>query len=530
MLQSDITRQQADQLLDIIRQKGTDTTHIHALLTLAEFNIFKNGKLKTDLDSAKLFIDQAKAMNSKIKSVTAYGYTALVESYLARESKHDDIAKVLNDKAIQILNDAKNYNHLGQAYYQRATYYNPFDDSGSSKVIELYEKGIAAYKQINNVERQGYGYKRLGEYSNTVQGTIDNLEKSLALYKSIHYSAVQEVYDLMAVAYMYDLNIQKALPYALLALKVAEQQKDTTMELCAINNHIGLLYGKKKDHKNAVIYFTQALKTAEYYKDVNTIYFLAFNIINSDIALNSPLPAKKLLDRILKKFPITNDNIDLSRLATSSFVKIYTSLNDVKTGKTYTELLQQIDETNNASLNNAKLINDYTIVSKFYLMAKSYQLAAAYLKKCEALVNKSGTTYDRSSLIALKFRLDTAQGNYKSAVLHLLKYNITQDSIFNETKAIEFQKQQVQYETEKKDQQIKILEQKGLLQQSKLQHANLIQAVTFGGVLVMLVVSALIFGYINKNGQQTRSSHTKMNCFSNYLLVRNGCLKKCITA
>jgi hypothetical protein len=126
-------------------------------------------------------------------------------------------------------------------------------------------------------------------------------------------------------------------------------------------------------------------------------------------------------------------------------------------------------------------------------MAKSYQLAAAFLNKSQELVNRSGTAYDRITLITLKFRLDTAQGNYKSAVTHLLKYNITQDSIFNETKAIEFQKQQVQYETEKKDQQIKILQQQGLLQKSRLQHANLIQDVTLGGILVMLIISALIF-------------------------------------
>jgi tetratricopeptide (TPR) repeat protein len=349
----DITRQQADQLLNTIRQQGTDTTHIHALLTLAEFNIFKKGELKTDLDSARLFTDQAKAMNSKVKSITAYGYTALVESYLARETKHEDVAKVLNDKAIQILNDAKNYNHLGQAYFQRATYYNPYDDSGSSIVIDLYYKGIAAYKQINNIERQAYGFKRLGEFSSTVKGTMENLEKSLELYKSIHYGAIQEVYDLMAVAYMYDLNIQKALPYALLALKVAEQQKDTTMQLCAINNHIGLLYDKKKDYTNAALYFKKALKTAEYYKDVNTVYFLSNNIINCYIALKSASPAKKLLERLLKKFPITDDNLPLTRIATALFVKIYTLSNDIKTGEIYTERLQQLDERHRSSLNDA---------------------------------------------------------------------------------------------------------------------------------------------------------------------------------
>lgn len=62
----------------------------------------------------------------------------------------------------------------------------------------------------------------------------------------------------------------------------------------------------------------------------------------------------------------------------------------------------------------------------------------------------------------------------------MIHFNKIQDSIFNERKAVEFQKQQVQYETEKKDQQIKLLQQNELLQQTKLKHAGLVQNLTLG--------------------------------------------------
>ncbi|QEM03740.1 sensor histidine kinase [Mucilaginibacter rubeus] len=489
----EIKRQQADQLLKIVQQKVTDTAHIHALLTLAEFNIFKKGQLKTDLDSARLFIDQAKRMNTKIKSITAYGYTALVESYLARKIKQEEIAKVLNDKAVQLLSDAKNYYHLGQAYYQRATYYNPYDDSGSSKVLDLYTKGIEAFKMANNVERQAYGYKRLGEYDNAVQTTLEKLLKSLALYKSIHYQAVQEVYDLIAVAYLYDTNLQKALSYALLALKTAELDKDTTMQLCAINNHLGLIFYRKHDYKNSTFYFVKALKTAETYNDVNTIYFLCVNIVNSCLNTEQPIAAKRILQQVLGKYPAPKNDMDLSRITNESFVKIYTKLNQIDNGRPYAEALRTIDLKYKNKLNVAKLIEDNFIMSKFYLAAQSFGQATDYMKKSEELLAKNGTAYDRSALYSLKFRIDTAKGNYRSAVQHLIHFNKIQDSIFNERKAVECQKQQVQYETEKKDQQIKLLQQNELLQQTKLKHAGLVQNLTLGGIIVMLIISALIY-------------------------------------
>ncbi|MGN6395836.1 MAG: sensor histidine kinase [Mucilaginibacter sp.] len=77
-------------------------------------------------------------------------------------------------------------------------------------------------------------------------------------------------------------------------------------------------------------------------------------------------------------------------------------------------------------------------------------------------------------------------------------------------KAVEFQKQQVKYETDKKDQQIKLLQQNDLLQQSKLNHAKLIQSITLGGIILMLIISALIYR-IYKQKKSANSIITQKN-------------------
>src|SRR5258708_30001515 len=81
----DISRHEADSLLQSLSKATADTAHINSLLKLALFEIHKPGEFKIDLDSAAAFIIEAKRINDKIRSVEAYGYITLIESHFERE-------------------------------------------------------------------------------------------------------------------------------------------------------------------------------------------------------------------------------------------------------------------------------------------------------------------------------------------------------------------------------------------------------------------------------------------------------------
>lgn len=503
-----ITQHQADTLYKSLKQNLNDTVRIHNLLMLAEFNLWKQVGKNAGLDSGSYLIDQAKRLNLKENSPSIEGSIALEESYLVRKKFNDSLGKKLNDKAIDLLLKSNNYYDLGQAYYQRATYYDSFNDREAIIAFQLFEKGITAFKKANAVERQAYGYKRLGEFSNDVSGSLKYLNLSLTLYKSIRYQALQEVYDLISIAYIFDLNLQKALPYALLALKTAELNQDTTMQLCTIENHIGIIYFKKREFENAALYFVKALKTAEAYRDRNTIYLLADNIVNCDVNINKASAAKVILKRIERLYPVSGKELVLDRIINSSFVKVYAALKDINAGRPYAARLKEIDKTEYIKQNNVKAIDDNMVLAKFYLAAGETNNASVFIKNNDELIKVAGSTYDRLNLSSLHFRLDTMLKNYGAAVQHLLMTNKIQDSISNEAKAIEFQKQQVQFEAEKKDQQIKLFQQKEVINQSKLEHANLMKNLTFGGIVVMAVISFLIYRiYMQKQAANKIITH-----------------------
>jgi len=500
--QQEISRHEADSLLRSLNKSSADTNRISTLLKLAEFNILKPGEYKKDLDSAALFIDQAKRINNEVKSPGAIAYTALVESYLACDRKERPEAKTLAVKAVQLLSKSGNYYQLGRSYYYLAGFYDVNNDTEQPIAVKLIEHGVAAFKKVGAIEREAYGYRMLGEQDPGVKTSLALLDKSLSLYNSIHYQQLQGVYDLMATAYIIDLNLQTALHYELLALKTAESVHDTTMQLCAINNHLGIIFFKKRDYKNAAVYFLNALKIAETYQDLQTVYQLSDNLVNSYIYDHQILAAKKTLLLITQKYPVPTTDVAINYSRSSSFVKIYSRLRQIDQARPYVDQLINIINHNN--LTKSQLIDDYQVIAIFYILSKQYGSAAEYLNKNDKIINSGGTPYDRASNNGTWFNLDMARHDYKAAVNHLMKSDKIKDSLFNATQAKQFQDALVNYQTKQKEDQIKILNQNQKLEKADLKQADLVRNVTIAGTIFVLIIAVLLYRQNrlkNKNNQ-----------------------------
>ena len=93
---------EADSLHKALGKTSIDTARANILLKLAEFEIFKPGEFKADLDSAAVYIDQAKGINKKINSTEIYGHIILAESHLVNERGQKAAGKALNEKAINV--------------------------------------------------------------------------------------------------------------------------------------------------------------------------------------------------------------------------------------------------------------------------------------------------------------------------------------------------------------------------------------------------------------------------------------------
>jgi two-component sensor histidine kinase len=159
-------------------------------------------------------------------------------------------------------------------------------------------------------------------------------------------------------------------------------------------------------------------------------------------------------------------------------------------------------------------------------------LANKYLPVHAALCRKIGNPVAIKYNIRLQFMLDSAEGHYKAAMFHLQQYHQINDSLFNETKSKQFKQAEVEYETEKKendlklrDRDIRLLKQENLLQQGRLQQANLVKNVTIGSIAMLFVIMGLLYRqYLIK--QKSNRLITEKNELLQHLLAEKEWLLK----
>lgn len=90
--------------------------------------------------------------------------------------------------------------------------------------------------------------------------------------------------------------------------------------------------------------------------------------------------------------------------------------------------------------------------------------------------------------------IDSAKGNYLGALAHYQTYILLKDSLYSRYQASLNQVLRIQYETERKDNNIKILEQEASLRESKIREDRFIKATMVGAVFILFLFIGLLYG------------------------------------
>jgi tetratricopeptide (TPR) repeat protein len=364
-----------DSLLTRLDHSGQDTSRIALLLKLAQFEVFKTGEFKTDLDSAAVYIEAAKTLNTKLQSPQAAGWIILTGSYLLKERPGQrPQGKAYAEKALAMLQQVNDLFHTAKAYRALSDYYNEEDSAQLHRKLALLEKSVALFKSAGAIWEEADGYQLLGELYPNDSLQLASLEKALALFQSIHYPLLQGVYGNLAV-YYYNIktDFKQAINYAIMALKTADDQHDTTMQLCELANQIAIMFNRQGQYEKAMPYYFRALERAEAYHDNFTIYMIATNIAVTHIKLNHPLKAKIVLEEIAGKYEQPKDNATIGNRVAMCFVNAYVPLADYERARPYVEKLTLM-------LKSIPPIMSITQKNEVYFTLTRYYLATRQIK------------------------------------------------------------------------------------------------------------------------------------------------------
>ena len=529
----DITRQDVDSMINALNKGKQGIDRVYLLLNLAQFHIFKPGELEVDLDSATIYINEAKALNRSLKSSIAYGYQMLTESFLTKERGKKDEGKKMVENAINILKTGANKDYLGRAYYELSTYFDYTDSLQLFKRIDLVEKSIDDFRQAGDLKRIGQSLEMLGDlYGETgdFNKTTQTLKESLAAYDSIKYQRLQGVYALLGASYLFlGHEYGQALFYLLKSLKAAQLTQDTSIQLCQINNYLGVLYNEIGRSDMAVGYLGDALAIARKYNDDLSIYLLATNMASTFNELDEPEKALKALGWLPQKYFLSDDPIVKATVG-QCYLRAYVLLEQLGGAQIYCDTLLKVADK---KIGDLARDNIYRLVASYFFFTKQYPKAHYYLVKSDAIATKISHENGRIQNLQLLYKLDSAQGNFQSAFNELLLYKAKTDSVSSERKVREFQVLGVEYEVgvkedsiRLKDKDILLLTQRNSLQQANLKQASLIKNITIVGIILAFIIIALLYRQFRLKQKSNQVITQKNQQLQHYLNEKEWLLKE----
>ncbi|MBI3500435.1 MAG: tetratricopeptide repeat protein [Bacteroidetes bacterium] len=368
-------------------------------------------------------------------------------------------------------------------------------------------------------------YRDAGEYDKSMK----QAQELLNLSQKLNYkNDIGEAFRQMGLTCKRHGNLNEALNYFLKAETIWEENR-YSKGMAASYEDIGGAYFNNGDYAHASEYFWKSLKTMEItgnkhgeancYGDLAEIlaqngdnvkaleyYNTAIKILNENGLQQhtaSPLSGIGIIYFSQKNYEKAIDYFKQSLAIdekTGDKKSISTMLNDIgsaydEEGKYdmaldyYFKALQLSEELKVPDQTSMNLYN----IGYVYGKQKKFEQAIEYLKKGLALAKQINSKFDIKN--AFQFLSETYQrmGDYKNAYEYHKLYSDTKDSLLNEESSKQIAEMQTKYETEKKEQQITLLNKDKELQDAQLNRQKIVIWSVGGGLFVVLTLSIFIF-------------------------------------
>ncbi|PKP20389.1 MAG: hypothetical protein CVU05_09190 [Bacteroidetes bacterium HGW-Bacteroidetes-21] len=352
----------------------------------------------------------------------------------------------LSQKHKYLLIEADAYTYMGLLNEDMADF---------EKATQYFNMALKIFESENNKKGIASIYNNLGsmfDYKGVFDSSIYYFNKAMVINKETgnELGYGDNLYNTGLIYYATGKNDQ-ALSNWFNALKIFEKLKDYE-GMGACEHSIGLVMRAQKEFDKSIEYLEKAYINAVKSKD---------NRLTADVlmSMGNVYVETKDYNNALKKFKaaeiLYQNSGDLFGLAS-----IHTNIGDIfKIEENLDSAIFYYEKSNRVFVENEILsgvTHTYAELAECYLMKKAYTKAIDYcnlsMKVAEALDSKDYM----SKVYFLLYRIHVKLNNPQKALDYHVKYTEINDTLFNENKQKIVEELQTKYETEKKEQQIKL--------------------------------------------------------------------------
>lgn len=384
------------------------------------------------------------------------------------------------------LEHAHTQEERAEAYYELAYFYDR--DENYDLAIENFEKALGEFKELNNYKRQVDIYNCLGanyELKGESEKSILHFRNSLQIAKTINDSnGMGDALHNLGIMAKHYLSYDSAAWYFAQAISVREKLEDRS-EYSASLIAMAEVLDNLGHHQEALKYCQGVYKIEEGIKEPITHAILLMMMAEIYSNLNLPDSVVYFYTQMINVSKKSGFQRGLA-VAYANLGSFYLENGELKKALENQMLSLRIEKKLNHEYG---IMSSYCLVAEVYTTMKEYKKALYYLQKSEELCD-STMLEDYSNLLEGYYQVHKGLGNHKLALNYHEKYidfhgQVTELEVQEKVAEIENK-----YETEKKTQEIKILQQENQLkaQSVKLLFYMLAALGLILGLLVLLII------------------------------------------
>jgi signal transduction histidine kinase len=369
-------------------------------------------------------------------------------------------------------------------YLQIGNYYLHTNDFLES--IKYYEFAEQEAIKLNDKQREAQAKFNIA-YSYSMNGNLPDALKYLILLindempkidKGIYEKAIGRI----GYIYLEVGDIEKASYYNIENLKLMEINGDTIGIITALYN-LGDLHHSQKEYLKALDYFQQALSLAEKTKDERWQFtcLLVIGLAYSEMSM-------------FEKAEINlNQAYGMAKRTNYVFGEAYALLNlgsNFYRSLQFKEAIEKLDK----ALELSKILKNVTIESYCYLFRGNsnkklgnFEIAISDLEKALKITSDIHALKDRIDVLKALSETYALSGQFSKAFQYQSQYLSLKDSLFNEEKYRIISTLEIQYDVQKKENEIALL-------QAEKERDYLIQLFFAAGAVMLLILAYVLFG------------------------------------
>lgn len=465
---------------------------ITVLMQQADSAIMKIGEYRPDLEYGVAQATRAEQLSRSINDKKRVGRAMMMKAKAYMEMK--EVAKGMDycRKAMDILNEYGTPDDKAECLMLTGGALGGGHKEFAEKIV-YYEKAAEVYKAAGNRLKEAETKQLIADlYGNDGQldRALEILNEAIAIYNAIGHKRLQEAYTLMGSLYMELNNTIESRRQLMLAVKTAEELRDSSAFMATVYNRLGFSYWKENDYKTAENYFEKAYAIARAAHDTASVGPLINNISDTKSKLGLYDESNNFLKNALKAYPL-NGNTERLAMSCFTFLGNYLALKDLNNAEVYFNQLLEIYKVQDESDPDYQFIK--TALVSYLQAAGRYAETYLYLDSYKKVI-RYGKDFKRSARLELLYAIsDSAMGRYPSAMSHFRLHKAFSDSMLAVEKSKQLEELLLQYETEKKDKNIILLESREQAQETRLKEEKTIRYMIIGGSAVLLLILILLY-------------------------------------